>query len=218
MTPGYDLIVIGAGMAGVDCGEQVRCRGLARRDRRRASVRRHLRTAWVRPEEDPASRCRDHRQRPTDAGQRNRRCRPVDQLGRLDPAQARLHRPGPEKDGGRTLRQRSGHAARPGAVHWTEHHGDRRHLLPRRTLPDRRRRSPPATGLPRSRTPGRQHRLHGAPRIAATDPVRRWRFHLLRVRPHRGTRGQHPGHPRPRAKAAQGVRPRPRRTPGQPRR
>lgn len=43
----YDLIVIGAGMAWQRCSEQVRLIGVARSDRRRASLRRHMRTAGM---------------------------------------------------------------------------------------------------------------------------------------------------------------------------
>ncbi|MEJ7757829.1 MAG: FAD-dependent oxidoreductase [Nocardioidaceae bacterium] len=84
-------------------------------------------------------------------------------------------------------------------------------------LPDRHRGTPTPAGLSRPRAPGRQHRLLGPGGAPAADLVRRWWLHLLRVRPHLGTCRQCPGHHRPRTASPQRVRPRPRRAPDHPR-
>lgn len=68
---------------------------------------------------------------------------------------------------------------------------------------------PPSARLPRPRAPDRQRRLPEPRHTASPDPVRRRRLHLLRVRPHRGARRQHPDRHRPRAATPEGIRPRP---------
>lgn len=50
------------------------------------------------------------------------------------------------------------------------------------------------------------------------DPVPRWRIHLLRVRPHRGSNRQFPPHHRSRITPVEVFRPRPRRSADHPRR
>ncbi len=92
--------------------------------------------------------------------------------------------------------------------------GDR---LRRRPLPGRHRRPTPPPGVPGPRAPDRQHRLPGPRGPPVADPVRRRRVHLLRVRPHRRPGRQLAGHRRPRRASAEELRPRSRRAPGRPR-
>jgi len=49
-------------------------------------------------------------------------------------------------------------------------------------------------GLSRPRAPGRQHRLLGPRGAPGADPVRWWWLHLVRVRPHLCACRQRPGH------------------------
>ncbi|MEJ7702175.1 MAG: FAD-binding protein [Geodermatophilaceae bacterium] len=82
MSQHFDLIVIGAGMAGVAAANKCAAQGWDVAIVDALPYGGTCALAGVRPEEDPAPRCRDHRQRPPDARQGHRRRGPVDQLGR----------------------------------------------------------------------------------------------------------------------------------------
>ncbi len=74
-------------------------------------------------------------------------------------------------------------------------------------FPDRHRCPTAPAGLSRPRAPHRQHRLPGPGRPAGADPVRRRRLHLLRVRPPRRPGRRVTGHRRPRERPAEELRP-----------